>query len=409
MKCDEFMSLLPLYPDAFTSPQAAADFRLHAAECPECAARLQEQEILLATLNALDDGVTPPDAFCEGWRSAVQREDTQPRKSRLGRLRTWAVAAAAVLVVVGGTAMMREGLLFPASGIDEQTTYLAGDMTGAAGAPQSSYLAADAAPNAPKARMMSQEADAMQSDADAEYGGGTQEPVVLHSAYVTLDTEQYDADIARIDQLITDFGGWSEYWSVYGEPVADNPDAGRFATMTLRVPVDSLQPLIDALSGIGRMTGTEVTAEDISDTYYDTQGRLAMYEAQRDRMSTLLSEADTMADVIQIESRLSELQYTIETLIGRLNNWNSRADNAVVRLTVAEVAPGGTQVHETIWQRMQSGLAASLRAGAGFLEDMLVFLVVIAPYLLGALVLGCIAVMLWRRTKHRRKKRRNEQ
>lgn len=403
MKCEEFLSLLPMYPDAMPSAQAASELRMHAAECKECAARLAEHELMISSLQALDDGLELPEGFAVSWRKAVQNDTTPPRKNRFRGLRGGIIAAAACATVFIGTALMQNGVLFPTTELDKQTAYSM--ESSATSAPYAAKRTLDSG-----SPVMARGAYAAESETALQANEIAQNPIVLHSASLYLDTANYDEDISQIDRFLADTGGWSEYWSVTGEPIEQNPDSGRHVSMTLRIPMEMLDSFIDRVSQVGRLTGSEITAEDVSSNYYDVQGRLAMYETQRDRLTELLSQADSMADIIEIEGRISEIQYTIESLVGRLNNWNSRANNAIVRINVTEVS--GTSVAEGagLWSRIKNAFGTSLRAASTFLKDALVFMVMAAPYIalvaVAALLLTAVVKM---RKRHNSRQRSREE
>ncbi|MCL1964033.1 MAG: DUF4349 domain-containing protein [Firmicutes bacterium] len=405
MNCEKFIALLPSYPDAI--PGEKGDFRLHAAECPRCAARLEEHEALLGALASLDEKVAVPPSFGERWRAAIQMEPIKPGGSRLLRWQTWAVAAAAVCMVVCAVSLLSGGMKIPVAGdMDKQRAY----MSLEADAPlEKSEPLAPPAPRAERAlggglalsrRPMDMETT--QTFAEAETKAEVeQSPIILHSASVTLLTSQYDADVKRVDDLLSAMGGWSEYRSVWGEPEDGDQAGGRYATMRLRVPLQSLAFFMEAVAAIGKVTASEMVAEDVSDQYYDTRGRLSMYEAQRARMTELLGQAETMSDVVEIESRLGEIQYTIETLVGRLNHWNARKDNAVVHLYVREVAE--IQMGDApLGQRLGNAFRQSLRAAWGFMNNAAVFLVIASPYILCAAAAAGIAFFIVR-TRRKRK------
>ncbi|HIQ62835.1 MAG TPA: DUF4349 domain-containing protein, partial [Candidatus Avichristensenella intestinipullorum] len=309
MTCHEFEALLSSLPDA----QAEAQLRTHAEQCPHCAAILAEHTALLQALSSLDDEVEMPEAFSRGWREAIRAGENAPRKAKPAWI-PWTAAAAAAVFLFGGTALMR--MAQPAAqSVSEagQTGYTVSEsMTRSYGLPDT--LAAE-----PESR----------SAAGAASDGSTlNSAVVLRTASISLDSSRYEEDVAQILSLLEQAGGWAEYQSTTGEAIADNPEAGRYARMTLRVPVAALDDFVEQISAIGVLTAREESAEDISDSYYDVQGRLEMYQAQRDRLEELLAQAQSMTDVIEIESRLSEVQYSIESLQGSLNSWDSRAQNA---------------------------------------------------------------------------------
>lgn len=417
MKCTEFMSLLPLYPDAMPDEATKAEFLLHAAECPQCAEKLAEQEVLLSSLSSLDDDLEIPESFGMGWRTAVEVDAQASKKPKRRGWQGWVAAAATLVVVIGGTALMRGGFLFSAKDTSETAVLYEA-------APQALYYEAEA----PTAVLGGGEvSSAKRSSDDVSYrsmpesnvivedemdqtssdtGEGAQDAVVLKSASITLDSEQYDVDFSQIVDLLDEYGGWMEYQSVNGEALEKNPESGRYAYLRVRVPADALDAFMAALNNIGRVTGSETASEDVSSSYYDVQGRLSMYTAQRDKLTDLLTQAENMSDIIEIESRLSEVQYTIESLTGRLNNWDARAKSAVVSISINEIAKEREYARKPLSQRLSDTLATSLLSIRAFLADMLVFLVMAAPYIVCVAGIAVVGYIIYRIIK---RKRRNEQ
>ncbi len=403
MKCEDFLSILPMVPDGNMTPKDGSEFRAHAAECQECAAKLAEHEQLLASLHCLDDALILPEVFSENWKATIQQEAASKR-GRMRNLWNWAAAVAAVALIVSGTALMRSGRLFPSLRLDSQNlTY---DVS-----PPSALYSAKVAPNALEPMMEDGSGNYLGEDQEAEmYAAGvddrlsrqatnTPESIVLRTASISLSTEQYDVDVAQIDELLIMAGGWSEYSSVAGEPLASNSEGGRYAMMTLRIPTGKLDSFIEQVSAIGKVSIREMMAEDISDAYFDIKGRLAMYETQRDRLTELLTQATSMSDMVDIESKLGEVQYTIETLIGRLNQWNSRKDNGVVHLSVTEVKTLDERQKEGFWAKAADAFPNAFQAAGRFLSDAALFFVMALPYVMIVAGIGLVTFLIARGRK----------
>ena len=112
MNCETFASLLSRLWDGELSPGEEEALRLHAASCPRCAQLLAVWEDARDALAHLDDGVQPPEAFSQGWRDAVRREAFRAKRMRRRPfLRAVAGLAAALVLLVGSTALWREGML----------------------------------------------------------------------------------------------------------------------------------------------------------------------------------------------------------------------------------------------------------------------------------------------------------
>lgn len=408
MNCTEFMTLLPMYPDNMPDEETRSAFLLHAAECPEDAARLAEQEALLASLKAMDEDMEVPAAFTEGWRAALAAEKKPVRPA--SRLRGWAIAAAAVLTVTLGTSLMRQGALFPGMTAKQPETpapmAFEEDALPAAGggsyAPE--IFEEDTLPQMSLSAMWDM-ADWEVEEA-AEAGAKIAKPsMVIRSTSLSVRSAQYDADLAQLESTLALYGGQIAYQSEETAPAtADEAAPGRMANLRARVSDADLDALLSATASIGKVTYNETSLEDVTDSYYDAQTQLAQYAAQQERLEALRAQADTLSDQIELEAQYGEVLRAIETLQGQLSLWQAQAESATVSITLLETAPEALPEQPPLAQRLAEAFTHSLRNARSFAGDALVFLVMIAPYALCVAVVVLLGYSIVEIVKKRKKK-----
>ena len=192
------------------------------------------------------------------------------------------------------------------------------------------------------------------------------------------------------------YDGWAEYESASGEANA------RRASLTLRIPADRLDDFLADVKQIGSLKNLETSAQDVSANYYDTESRKAIYEAQRERLTELLAQAEDVADIIEIENSLADLQYKIENLQGSLNRWDSYSETSVVNLTLREIAVSEDKAETSLSARLGDAVKTSLREAGEFFSDMLIFLVLALPYLAATAAVTAIVALCVRRHRRRR-------
>jgi hypothetical protein len=87
--------------------------------------------------------------------------------------------------------------------------------------------------------------------------------------------------------------------------------------MSLRVPADSLNPVLDRLATLGRARNRTVSRNDVTDQVVDVEARLANLRAVRDRLRAYLQQAGQMSDVVTLERELTRVQGEIDVLEAR--------------------------------------------------------------------------------------------
>ena len=357
-------------------------------------APLSEYQQIAAELHGLNEGVQAPEAFRTGWRAAVEKEANQMKKSgkshrfpRRGRYGAAAVAAA--IFLVGGTMLTRA--LQPGLTSSPQADVSSSYSSYSSGA--STRLMAAANSSAGDLVMMDEVGSAAPANATES---AAQRQIILRTASVSLNTTNYENDLNAILTAMQQYGGWAEYQSASGE--ADS----RRASLTLRIPADRLDDFLADVKQIGSLKNLETSAQDVSANYYDTESRKAIYEAQRERLTELLAQAEDVADIIEIENSLADLQYKIENLQGSLNRWDSYSETSVVNLTLREIAVSEDKAETSLPARLGDAVKISLREAGEFFSDMLIFLVLALPYLAATAAVTAIVALCVRRHRRRR-------
>ncbi len=230
--------------------------------------------------------------------------------------------------------------------------------------------------------------------------GGTQEDrlanaKMVYTASIQAETQDYDACTAALEELVEKLGGYLEYASS-----DSHGDGSRSASYTVRVPAKEFRGFLRTVGEISHVTSQDQNAENISERYYDTESRLETQKTKMERLQTLLSKAENMEDIIDLENAISETEYQIEQLTGSLRHYDSLVDFAtidvrlreVLRLTAVEEAP------PTFGSRLGNAFTGGLRSFGDFLQGLAIFL---AYNWIWLLVLGLILLLVVKLSKRR--------
>ena len=321
-----------------------------------------------------------PESFRTGWRRAVEEEANmmKPSLPKKAIMRGLSLAAALVFVV-GGTLLTRDHL--PLNSADQNSN----------GAVLTSRTNAKLAANSDGAVMLSttygavEEANYDMAAGAATWSAAMPEPAeekkIIRTLDVSLTTTDFAGDISAVQALCESLGGWVEYIYQYGDTARGEL---RWGNLTLRIPAGELDNAKGQLGGIGRVTSLSESASDVTASYRDTQTRLATQQAKMDRLQTLLTQAEDVADLIEIESAIADTQYQLDSYQTQLNRTDRQVDYATVTVSLREERPADiAQTRDvTLWERITSGMKASLEELGLFLQDMAVFLVAALPWMI---------------------------
>lgn len=168
------------------------------------------------------------------------------------------------------------------------------------------------------------------------------------------------------------------------------------ARLTLRVPPAQFGPTLDALGRLGRELERSRSAEDVTTQLADVDARVRSQERSVERLRTLLGEADTVGEVVQIESELARREADLESLQAQLARLRDVTDLATFDvLLVARPDPAPPSPDDDL------GFLSGLRGGwEALVAAALVTLTVVGavlPFAVTAAVLGVPAWLLLRR------------
>ena len=376
MNCKDCDALLDSRLEKTLDEAQRAAMGEHLLTCPGCRFKLK----VLEDCRALDDQDEVPVTFSSSWRQRIKQEEAAPVK-QFPRLTRWLAAAAALIIVVGGTYL---------AGQDRR---LAGQKDAAAiGLGSDVFEGYSGAPSPASAPDMAFSAERSSSKEQP------QQEKIIRTARIELSTREFEKDHAAILQAMTQAGGRVQDTSLY-----NNFGSLRTLYMTLRIPSDRLDQVIHALKGVGRLVSFNESAEDVSEQYADTANRLRTQQTKMERLQVLLAKAETVEDLITVETSISDTQYEIDRLTGQLRGMDSKVDFSALNVTLNELSPAETSQDrdESLWERIKNGAAAAWDKFVYLLSDFVVFLSIALPYLI---ILALVILIIHYMTKRRKNK-----
>ena len=223
-------------------------------------------------------------------------------------------------------------------------------------------------------------------DEGRDSGGGVLEnQKIIYTGDINLETTEFDEAVKALAALAEVKGGYLESSTVGG-----GSRGYRWADYTVRVPSAQFQSFLDQAGELAHVTWRNTNLENITETYYDTAGRLKTQQIKLERLQKLLSQAENMEDIITIESAISETEYEIERLSGTVRHYDALVDYATVTLELSEVyrLSGTEDAPKSFGEKLGNAFTDGLAAVREGLEDFAIWL---AYSWLGILIFAAVA------------------
>lgn len=187
---------------------------------------------------------------------------------------------------------------------------------------------------------------------------------IVRSATIDLSVESITGAVSNVSRIAREKSGYVSESNVFMMSGEDR-ERTQTATVTIRVPADSFEDVMERLRGIAREVEAETSnASEVTEEYTDLEARLKNLEAAQIRYRELFERAQNIPEILTVQERLDSVQLEIERVQGRLqvlDNLTSLATITVnLSIPAAAVEGGGenwaVRAAETSWEVSKDAL-----------------------------------------------------
>ena len=230
---------------------------------------------------------------------------------------------------------------------------------------------------------------------------------LIWRASVTMETLDFDKTMESIRKTADELGGFVESSSSSGGSNARGNYRPKDASLTLRIPAKNLTGFLGKMEDCGTITYQDLSSENISLEYADTQARKDALKAEYDRLLELMAQAENIDTVIAIEARLSQVRLEMDSLSSRLRTFDNLVDYSTVYINVREVQHISNVDSPSFLQRIKNGLSDTMYSLETFFVDTVIFLIVNLPVFIVIAIVLVIVILLLKLIRKNSKNRKN--
>ncbi|GGQ16842.1 DUF4349 domain-containing protein [Streptomyces mutabilis] len=218
---------------------------------------------------------------------------------------------------------------------------------------------------------------------------------VIRTASLTVQVEDVHKALAEARDTTENAGGY-----VGDETTGRDGDGHERTRVTLRVPVDSYQDVLDDLEGAGKLLNRNAEAEDVTDQVVDVESRIKSQRASVVRVRELMDRATKLSDVVTLEGELSSRQAELEALLAQQASLKDRTGLATITLSLSETPVERAEKDD------DPGFTDALAGGWDAFVTMLRWMAVAVGAVLPFAVVAALLVAVWLRVVRPRLPRR---
>lgn len=169
-----------------------------------------------------------------------------------------------------------------------------------------------------------------------------------------------------------------------------------YRNVTLRIPKQYFDVFINDLSkGVAYFDRKEISAQDVSEEFVDLEARLKAKQTLENRYLELLSKANKVSEILEIEKELANIREEIEAKQGRLQYLQNRVSMSTITIEMYTEKPQGTGTTVSYGSKMWN----ALKSGFNGLSSFFLGILYVWPFIL---ILAIVFFII--RRKLRRKK-----
>ena len=217
---------------------------------------------------------------------------------------------------------------------------------------------------------------------------------LIRTVEMNVETENYDELMENLEKQIQELGGYIQEKSAYHGSYYGN--SRRNADITARIPSEKLELFTKRIGEIGNVTHESESVEDVTLKYVDLDSHKKMLQAEQARLLELLENAQTMEDIIALESRLSEVRYQIESMESQLRTYDNLVDYSTVHLYINEVERYTPQQEKSTWDRIKTGFTENVYNVTNGIKNFVIEFIIAIPVIAVWIVIISLAVFVGR-------------
>jgi hypothetical protein len=118
--------------------------------------------------------------------------------------------------------------------------------------------------------------------------------------------------------------------------ISTAPGTPRTGRWTVRVPVDEFAAFMKDIAKLGELQKSKTDSDDVTEEFYDLEGRIKNLKAEEETLRKILQEAVTLKDRLAVREQLQQVTSDTERLEGKLKRLDNLSSLSTVIVNISE-------------------------------------------------------------------------
>ena len=209
---------------------------------------------------------------------------------------------------------------------------------------------------------------------------------VVRYGNLSLEVTNADDALERVTAIVEKAGGYISASSRSGE------GENLYLSATLRFPAAKFNSVMASLRNEGKVLYEDIGSYEVTMQVLDLEARLKNLRASESAFLKLLDRAETVADVVAVQSELSRIQGEIESFAAQLSGLQDQVEMASINVSLMlPVSPVDVASDDfDLGYEISSALANLINVGRAVIVALINIVVIGAPIALLGAVFGSV-------------------
>jgi len=219
--------------------------------------------------------------------------------------------------------------------------------------------------------------------------------LIIRSGTMSIEVDKYDETEGKITDIVKKYNAY-----ITNTSASLNPNGKKQGTITIRVPSEKFDGLLDEIRKTGKEMNENIKGTDVTEEYMDSEARLKTQKQLEERLLKLLDEKTArLTDVVDVEQKLSSVRENIEKTEGRMKYLKDQAAYSTIAVSVYEPSLLQTSTGGGFFYELEQGIKRGLNGFTVILSGIITFIIAILPIAIPAYLVIYFVIRYFKKRK----------
>lgn len=212
---------------------------------------------------------------------------------------------------------------------------------------------------------------------------------IIRTADISLEVTDVQQTLEEISRITKSADGL-----VQSSSVSAGQNDQYSGTVTIRIPFEKFDEVLNNVKGIGKLTSSSVSSQDVTEEYIDLTAQKTALENQLAQYNRIMTQTVNVSEILGVQREIERVQVELDRIVGRMKYMDSRISFSTLTIRLSEPPQVVTSTGYSIASVISEGIS-------GFTETV-VWLVVLIMTLLPILILGILGYVAYQRIQKKK-------